>query len=48
MNKKSNVPPLMQIFLEQQTAPRVQEARGKEWIEYYCRYDSRRKFYSRR
>ena len=34
MNKKSNVPPLMQIFLEQQTAPRVQEARGKEWIEY--------------
>ena len=32
--KKNNLPPLMQVYLEQQTAPKIREELGKDWILY--------------
>ena len=31
---KNNLPPLMQVYLEQQTAPRIKEEMGTDWILY--------------
>ena len=32
--KKNNLPPLMQVYLEQQTSPKIAEEMGTDWILY--------------
>ena len=34
MNKKKTIPPLMQVYLDQQTAPQITETSSDSWVQY--------------
>ena len=34
MKKTKNIPPLMQVYLDQQTAPRIVESAADSWVQY--------------